>query len=134
MHMEAKSLELHLSTGTSSTQSRPVLNHPSNNIGPGIPYIMSDWTEDAQLRMNTSFKFARFVDSVHALYPNDMEERRAGDCIIWYTIGDGSKKSPIAMSTSDDYVQFLKHVSADGKCCVCFFTIVSPTLSLISLP
>src|SRR3954451_18098807 len=108
--MEAKSLKLHLSTSTSSTQSRPILNHPADsNIGSGIPYIMSDWTGDAQLRMNTNFKFARFVDSVHALYPNDMEERRAGDCIIWYTIGDRSKKSPIAMSTSDDYVQFLKH-------------------------
>ena len=96
--------------------------------------MISDWTGNAQLRMNTNFKCARFVDSVHALYPNDIEEQRAGDCIIWYTIGDGSKKRPIAMSTSNDYVQFLKHVSADGKCCVCFFTIVSPTISLISLP
>ena len=77
-----KSSELHLSTGTSSTQSRPVLNHTSDNIGPGIPYIMSDWTEDAQLRMNTSFKFTKFVDSIYVLYSNNIEEQRADDCII----------------------------------------------------
>ena len=77
-----KSLKLHLSISISSTQLRPVLNHTSDNIDPRIPYIMSDWTKNAQLRMNTSFKFTRFVDSIRALYPNDMEEQKAGDCII----------------------------------------------------
>jgi len=83
--------------------------------------------------MNTSMRFSRFVESLRALYPDDTKEQRVGECIIWYTIGDDSKRRPVAMSTIQDYIQFLERVSDDGKCCVCFFKPVSSILTFLVL-
>jgi hypothetical protein len=93
----------------------------------GLWYKMYDWKDDGRLKMNTNVRFSQFLAFVHALYPRQ-KVQTVDNCLLWYTIGDSSKKRSVAMSTSNDYVKFLERVADDGKCCMCFFRPVSPSI------